>query len=208
MRYVGVDEVGNGALAGPLVAAAVAIDAPVRFEELKRWWPLAGVRDSKRLTFAQREALLPELVPFLLRSGASVQIVEASAREIDERGHASAHLGVLTDAVRGVVEDAGADLVIVDGRLELPSWKIRHVEQRAAPHADADYWVVAAASILAKVHRDRLMVGLAREFPAYGFDQNMGYTGGSKATSPHVRALRLHGPTPHHRRAACRTVLS
>lgn len=208
MRYAGVDEVGYGALAGPLVAVAVAVDADVRFADLKRWWPLAGVKDSKKTTFAQRSVLFPRLVDFLVEAGASVGLGEVPPSTIDKYGYGRALEWAKVEAVQRVVREEPVDLVIVDGSIGLPAKEIDHVEQRVVPKADVDYWVVAAASILAKVYRDRIMLELSEEFPAYDFEHNMGYTGGSKTSSVHVAALRRLGLTKHHRRIACRTVLS
>jgi len=208
VRYAGVDEVGYGALAGPMVAVAVAVDADVDARDLKRWWPLQGVKDSKKTTFAQREELHPRLVDFLLRAGASVGLGDVPPSTIDRYGYGPALEWAKVEAVRQCVAEEEIDLLVVDGSIGLPPAKIFHTQQRVAPKADNDYWVVAAASILAKVYRDRIMLELDKSFPEYDFVHNMGYTGGGKATSVHVDALRRLGLTKHHRRVACRTVLS
>lgn len=203
MRYAGLDEVGVGALAGPICAAAVAMNVDVPFHELKRWWPLDGVRDSKLTTFAQREALYPRLTEFLLRAGASVGFGTATAAEVDELGHTRALEATKVAALRQVLDDDQVDLVVVDGSLRLPPRAVDYIAQRVAPKADVDYWLVAAASIIAKVRRDRVMREAARAFPQFGLDQNMGY-----GTPAHVHALRVHGPSLVHRAKATRTVLS
>lgn len=208
MRYAGVDEVGYGALAGPIVSVAVAIDVNVRFEDLRRWWPLADVRDSKKTTEVQRQRLMPVLQRYLLENGASVGVGEVSAADIDRYGYKRSLELTKLEALRDVIRDARPDMIIVDGSVGLPSAGVLDIEQRVVPRADADYWVVAAASILAKVYRDDQMREMAQEFPAYDWVHNKGYAGGSAQQSVHVRALVEHGLSPHHRRIACRTILS
>ena len=208
MRYAGVDEVGLGALAGPISTCCVAIDADVRFSSLKKWWPLQGVKDSKKTTFPQRLALMPRLIEFLLEAGASVGIEDVLPADIDIFGYSEALHRAHVGAVRNAYADQPFDLLIIDGSNGLRGNDIHHVEQRVAPKADNDYWVVAAASIIAKVHRDAMMIEMHDDYAMYGFAQNMGYTGGGKDTSVHVAALRKYGLSPHHRKIACRTVLS
>lgn len=173
----GVDEVGRGPLAGPVTAAAVILD-PGRIP--------AGLNDSKKLTARRREALFPEIL-----ASAEVSVAHASVAEIDALNILrAAHLAMVR-AVAGLGRAPG--LVLVDGNM-LPEGLA--VEARAVVRGDARALSVAAASIVAKVARDRLMRDLAQQFPGYGWETNAGY--GSKS---HIAALQDLGPTPHHRRS-------
>lgn len=205
MRYAGVDEVGIGALAGSILAVAIAVDCEMPFREFRTWWPVVGVKDSKKTTPAQRAEIRPRLMHYLLSHGASISIGESSAGYINTVGFSVALLRAQQDAVAGAELDAPVDLLIVDGNIAI---KGLHISQHARAKADRDYWIVAAASILAKMWRDVQMVVLSREFPAYHFEENMGYTGGSKFNSSHIAALRRHGLTRHHRKKACLTALA
>jgi ribonuclease HII len=174
----GVDEVGRGALFGPVVAAAVVLGSSCR---------IAGIDDSKRLSPAARAALEKKI-----RAGAVAYSVAAvDAAGIDRINIYQASRQAMRDAVLGL--DPRPDLVLVDAlRLDLP-WE---VEQRAIIHGDARSISIAAASILAKVHRDRLMEDWDRVFPQYRLARNKGY-----GTAAHLRALREFGVTPEHRRS-------
>lgn len=185
------------------------MDVDVPFSELKkRWWPLAGVKDSKLTTPAQRAALLPRLFEFIGLAGGSVGVFDVTPAQIDRVGYSMALEDAHIGAVQLAYADAPFDVLVVDGSRGLPRNHVYRVEQRVAPKADRDYWVVAAASIIAKCHRDAQMLALDDEYAYYDFAHNMGYCGGSKTTSKHVLALREYGLSPHHRRIACRTVLS
>ncbi|WP_111732940.1 ribonuclease HII [Roseovarius amoyensis] len=173
----GVDEVGRGPLAGPVTAAAVILD-PARIP--------AGLNDSKKLTARRREALFPEILAV-----AEVSIAHASVGEIDQINILRASHLAMVRAVSGLSRRPG--LVLVDGNmvpddLTLPA--------RAVVRGDALSLSVAAASIVAKVTRDRIMRDLAQQFPGYGWETNAGY--GSKT---HIAALQNLGATPHHRRS-------
>lgn len=174
----GVDEVGRGALFGPVVAAAVVLGSSCR---------IAGIDDSKRLSPAARAALEKKI-----RAGAVAYSVAAvDAAGIDRINIYQASRQAMRDAVLGL--DPRPDLVLVDAlRLDLP-WE---VEQRAIIHGDARSISIAAASILAKVHRDRLMVELDARYPGYGFAQHKGYS-----TPEHLAALHRLGACSIHRRS-------
>jgi ribonuclease HII len=177
---LGVDEVGVACSSGPVVACALAMPAGRRM--------IKGVRDSKMLSAAQRERLAVSI----RRQAVSLGVGAASVREIDRLNiyHAT-HL-----AMRRAIARAGEhDFVIVDGR------RIRGFEEHAGPYraivdADALCYVVACASIVAKVTRDRLMRLLAARYPGYGWERNAGY-----ATPDHRAGLAENGVTPHHRRS-------
>lgn len=177
-HVAGVDEVGMGPLAGPVVAAAVVLPPEM---------DLDGVADSKQLTAALRERLDGEIRTCALAIG--VGVVEAD--EIDRLNIYQAAMKAKRAAL-----DALAPLVpgfvLVDGR-EIPHLAI---PQSAYPKGDVFVLSIAAASIVAKVHRDAIMRRLDAEYPDYGFGTHMGY-----ATPFHLTALHVHGPSPIHRRS-------
>ncbi len=176
-RVVGVDEAGCGPLCGPVVAAAVWLDP--------RAVP-AGLNDSKKLDAARREALFT-----VIMAVAEVSIGEASAAEIDALNILRAAHLAMCRAVTGL--GAQPDHVLVDGN-RLPAGLT--ISAEAIVKGDARSASIAAASIVAKVWRDRIMVDLAQQHPGYGWERNAGYP-----TKDHLVALGNLGPTPHHRRS-------
>ncbi len=177
LRVAGVDEVGRGPLAGPVVAAAVVLD-PARLPP--------DLDDSKRMTRLRREK-----AERAIRDGAEVGLGVASVEEIE----ALNILGATHLAMRRALDALPAlpDHVLVDGN-RLP--KGLPMPATALVGGDRLSLSIAAASVVAKVWRDRLMVALAQQHPGYGWETNMGY--GSKS---HMDALQRLGPTPHHRRS-------
>lgn len=173
----GVDEVGRGPLAGPVVAAAVILD------ELQ---PIRGLRDSKTLGPATRVRLDAEIRAKAL----CVSLGEASVEEIDRLNILQATLLAMQRAVEGLRLPPGR--VLVDGN-RLPRLK---VPAEAIVRGDAQVAAIAAASIVAKVHRDALLESLHLEHPAYGFAGHKGYP-----TLEHLAALRRHGACTAHRRS-------
>lgn len=183
-RLAGIDEVGRGPLAGPVLAAAVVLPPRVRIE---------GVDDSKRLTAATRERLAREIEQVALAIG----IGAASTREVDGLNILRAtHLAMQRAVQRLRVPP---EHLIVDG-LPVP---LLGAAQTAVIGGDREVHAVACASIVAKVTRDRLMRTLAVRYPAYGWERNSGY-----GTPAHLAALERHGPTPHHRRSFAPVQLS
>ena len=177
VRIAGVDEVGRGPLAGPVTAAAVVLD-PVCIPE--------GLNDSKKLSQPRREAIYAALL-----ETADVSVAHASVAEIDELNILWASHLAMRRAVEGL--SPGPDYILVDGNRvpeRLPCGAEALVE------GDARSLSIAAASIAAKVCRDRIMVELAQQYPGYGWDKNAGY--GTKA---HLEGLKSHGVTQHHRRS-------
>ena len=172
----GADEVGRGPLAGPVVAAAVVLDP----ERVPR-----GLDDSKKLTAARREALYAEIC-----ASAHVAVSLAPPRRIDRDNIRQATLWALAAAVRGL--PCRPALLLVDGNdpPDVPC------AVEAIVGGDGLIASIAAASIVAKVVRDRLMGRLGAVYPAYGFERHMGY-----GTPAHAAALRAHGPCEHHRRS-------
>lgn len=173
----GVDEAGRGPLAGPVVAAAVILD------DLK---PISGLADSKKLSAKRRDKLFDEIRAKAL----CFAIAEASVEEIDELNILQATLLAMRRAVEGL--RLKPNKVLVDGN-RLPRLDVL---AEAIVQGDAKVKAISAASILAKVHRDRLCDDMHQAFPVYGFDQHKGY-----GTAAHLAALRQYGATPLHRRS-------
>jgi ribonuclease HII len=181
-RIAGVDEAGRGAWAGPVCAAAVIL--PLGQADLPEL--LTDVRDSKQLSPAQRQALLP----LILKVAQATGVGWATPDEVDEVGIIPATQRAMARAVAQL--DGQVDALLLD-YMHLPDLDL---PQRALPKADACCLSVAAASIVAKVKRDRLMVALDRDFPGYGFARHKGY-----GTRQHQAALTCLGPSPVHRKS-------
>lgn len=173
----GVDEAGRGPLAGPVVAAAVILD------ELR---PIKGLDDSKKLSPATRERLFDEIRAKAL----CCAIAQASVEEIDALNILQATMLAMRRAVEGLRLKPGK--VLVDGN-RLPVLKMA---AEAIVQGDAKVQAISAASILAKVHRDRLCLALHEQHPEYGFAGHKGYP-----TPEHLAALRAHGACVQHRRS-------
>lgn len=174
----GVDEAGRGPLAGPVAVAAVILD-PAR--------PIAGLNDSKKLSELRREVLYPQIIEFALAHC----VVMVMPDEIDRINIFQATMTGMCRALAGL--QPSAHEAWIDGNAlprELPC------KGRAIVGGDALEPAISAASILAKVTRDRWMVALDREHPGYGFAEHKGY-----GTPGHLEALRQLGPCPHHRRS-------
>ena len=177
-REAGCDEAGRGPLAGPVVAAAVIL--PDGYSH-----PL--LNDSKQLTERQRDRLRPEIV----RDAAAWAVAVVEPDEIDRLNilHASTHamcLAVQQLAVK-------PEFLLIDGNR---FYNETDIPYECIVKGDAKYMSIAAASILAKTHRDELMVQLHNEYPQYGWDRNKGYP-----TIEHFNAIEQYGPTPYHRRS-------
>ena len=171
----GADEAGRGPLAGPLVAAAVVL--PDGFD-------LSGLDDSKKLDSSRRLALEARI-----KASARWAVEVVSAAEVDRLNPLRASLEAMGRALARLTPERG----VVDGNA-VPKGLAFHVE--AVVKGDGKIACVAAASILAKTERDRLMVALGAAYPEYGFERHMGY-----GTPAHLAALRAHGPCPEHRRS-------
>jgi ribonuclease HII len=180
-RVAGIDEAGRGALAGPVVAAAVIVPPG---SALAGVW--ACVRDSKQLSPATRAVLAPEIRAQALAWGVGC----VAAQEIDRIGIAAAARRAMAAAVRAL--QPGADYLLIDwvrlAEIDLP--------QQSLVKADVTVASVAAASILAKVYRDGLMAACGAAHPAYAFAANKGY-----GTAEHLAALEKWGPCAEHRRS-------
>ena len=171
----GVDEAGRGPLAGPVCAAAVI---------LPRNCVIPGLNDSKKLTEKKREALYD----VILESAVSCGIAFATVEEIEEHNILGATFLAMNRAIAGL--DPKPELALIDGNrctgIQIPS--------RCIVGGDGKCADIAAASVLAKVTRDRYMLQMAEQYPEYGFEKHKGY--GTKA---HYVAIREHGPSPIHR---------
>ena len=178
-REAGCDEAGRGPLAGPVVAAAVVLPPDYRNDILN---------DSKQLTERQRNLLRADIEANALAWAVAV----VSPEEIDRLNilHASTHAMCL--AVQQL-QGPKPDFLLIDGNR---FYNETDIPYQTFVKGDATFMSIAAASILAKTHRDEIMVKLHEEFPEYGWDRNKGYP-----TAAHYEAIEKHGVTPHHRRS-------
>ncbi len=177
VRIAGVDEVGRGPLAGPVTAAAVILDLEALPE---------GLNDSKKLTAKRRAALEAQIM-----AQTTWAVAHATVEEIDSLNILRASHLAMERAVAAL--DPQPDYLLIDGNL-IPNGVTLPAE--AVVKGDGKSMSIAAASILAKEARDRIMVDLAQQFPGYGWEKNAGYP-----TSQHREALVKIGVTPHHRRS-------
>lgn len=176
-RVAGIDEVGRGPLAGPVVAAAVILPPDIN---------LPSVRDSKQLSAAQRESLDQLIRAYAL----DIAIGWVAAEEID----ATDILRATFEAMLRAIQDLRLtpDFILIDGPYTLPIG----IPQQGIKQGDRRSLSIAAASVVAKVFRDRFMAEQHHHYPVYGFGCNKGY-----GTRRHLEALRRHGPCPLHRRS-------
>jgi len=182
-RVAGIDEAGRGPLAGPVYAAAAVIDRERAPRKLLRM-----IDDSKKLTLEQRE----EAYEAMIASGVvQFAVAEASVEEIDRINILQATYLAMRRAVQALTEQP--EVVLVDGNRAPPQLGCR---AETIVGGDAHSYSIAAASIFAKVTRDRYMHALALTYPGYGWETNRGY-----GSQQHLEALSLLGPTPHHRRS-------
>lgn len=177
-REAGCDEAGRGPLAGPVVAAAVILPADYHNELLN---------DSKQLTERQRDRLRTEIE----REAAAWAVAVVEPEEIDRLNilHASTH--AMCVSVQQLAMKP--DFLLIDGNR---FYNETDIPYQCIVKGDAKYMSIAAASILAKTHRDEIMCQLHQKYPLYGWDHNKGYP-----TAEHYQAIEQHGVTPHHRRS-------
>jgi ribonuclease HII len=171
----GVDEVGRGPLAGPVLAAAVILDDNLDYP---------GVGDSKKMTPEGRE----QAFWLIIKRARAIGLGLASQADIDRMNILQASLEAMGQAIRGLGTEP--DFIVVDGNCPVPV----NLPQRALPRGDARSLSIGAASIVAKVIRDRMMMVYDRLYPGYGFASHKGY-----GTKSHLEALALHGPCGLHR---------
>ena len=182
MRICGLDEVGRGALAGPLIAAGVILNKPV-----------AGLNDSKKLKYEIRNKIYERII----NSGAEIETEIISARQINNRGMGWANKEIF----RRLIRRSEAERFIVDGNLKLGKMKNKTI--KCVVRADKTRKCVMAASIIAKVTRDRLMRVLHTQHPKYDWEKNVGY-----GTKKHIEAIREFGVGKYHRSVYVTTALS
>lgn len=175
---VGVDEVGRGCLAGPVVAAAVILPPDLQ---------IPGLRDSKQLS-AQRREILAEIIR---EQALAYGIGEASPVEIDSINILQATYLAMHRAISGL--RIRPEYLLIDGNRYTPADEIPY---QTVIKGDDTYLCIAAASVLAKVHRDHIMVDLHKDYPHYDWHHNVGY-----GTAAHIEGIHTHGLTPHHRRS-------
>lgn len=176
---VGIDEVGRGPLAGPVVAAGVVLDATK---------PIDGLNDSKKLSALERE----ELSKLIHERALVVSIAEVDALTIDRINILRATMLAMRHVIADTAKRAHVDCALIDGRDLVPTTV--PIRQKAIVKGDSLIPCIMAASIVAKVYRDTLMNRFDEQFPEYGFAQHKGY-----GTKEHQEALRSFGPCPIHR---------
>lgn len=190
-RIIAVDEVGMACLAGPVVVCAVAV-GPEFYDTWDR--KLAWMRDSKMLQPHQREHFAELL---RCKPGLAWKIASCTPAKIDEINIYQASRVAMKEAIKELVSQGTNDelrtIVLVDGNKKIPGLELT---QQPVVKGDRKVWAIAAASILAKVHRDRLMTEYAKEYPGYGFEIHKGYP-----TTLHRKCLAELGPCPLHRRS-------
>ncbi len=185
----GIDEVGRGPLAGPVVVAGVIFD--------KNHTPIPGINDSKKISPQKRITLNDQIITQAKKYAIGVGSIEM----INEQGIMFA----LYEAINQVVEKLGANYYLMDG-LPIKSTNIpinQYTNIEYIVKGDAKIYSIAAASIIAKIYRNNLMTKLAKQHPQYGWDRNMGY-----GTKEHREAIVKHGLTEHHRTGFCKNVLN
>lgn len=182
---IGIDEAGRGPLAGPVVAAAVCLDSSR---------PIEGVNDSKKLTAGQRELLYETIVA----TASAWAVGSASPEEIDKINILQATFAAMMQAVEGI--GVAWDRALVDGNKTVP--RIASARQKAVVKGDARSASIAAASIIAKVTRDRIMNDYHRQYPDYGFDVHKGY-----GTELHRKRIAEFGLCAIHRVSFCGNML-
>ena len=183
----GVDEVGRGPLAGPIVACAVILDLNALEDDLILW-----LNDSKKLSEKKREELAKEIKEKAL----AYYIAEKTNAEIDEKGIAYCNNNIFLEACTLI--DIKPDLVLSDGYLV----KGIDIENKSVIKGDAKSASIAAASILAKVYRDNLMKEYSKEYPYYSFEENAGY-----GTTKHIEGIKEFGPSDIHRMSFLKNIL-
>ena len=178
---IGIDEVGMGCLAGPVVVAGVVLpeDAEIK-----------GVRDSKKVQPHRRA----DLDSIIKEQALHWVIARSSAEQIDKSGIATCQMRLMAICAQRCLDRYPDAMVIVDGNK--PILELSSSQQRVIPGADDIYQGASAASIIAKLYRDRYMWAVATEFPLYDMHKNSGY-----GTKVHMTQLRKHGPCPEHRRS-------
>ena len=192
-QVIGVDEAGRGPLAGPVVAAAVWFAVPTA----ETWWD--EIRDSKKLSEARREQLAKKILEY-----GGVGIGVSTVAEIEQYNILQASLIAMHRAVKKLVGETTVKrsrVILVDGKFVIP--ELKSYKQETVVHGDELVHSIAAASIVAKVARDKMMKELASKLPEYGFEQHKGY-----GTAAHIAAIEKFGLSPVHRASFCGNIVS
>jgi ribonuclease HII len=192
-HLVGIDEAGRGPLAGPLSVGVFAITPAF---DRKRF---RGIRDSKKLSAASREAWLAKMEEWAEEGTARFAVGFASASEIDRKGLTWAIRKAMASALLKLGHEPASCEVLLDGSLKAPA---EYARQKTIVKGDEKEPVISCASIAAKVSRDRLLAKLDRKHPGYGFGVHKGY-----GTSAHYRSIKTLGLSPVHRRSFLKSVL-
>lgn len=197
MYTIGIDEVGRGPIAGPVVVCVCAVR---KGTEVLTLFPKGILRDSKKLSEKVRFSIVEQLQPLVLSQDIFFGIGEVSAERLDEIGLTLAIKEALTHALykvhtQGVPKDT---FIFLDGSLKVDA----SYQQETIIKGDEKIQEIALASIIAKAYRDTLMKKMADAYPAYGFENHVGY--GTKA---HYEAIKINGPTPLHRRSFLKNLI-
>jgi len=184
-KVVGIDEVGRGPLAGPVLAAAVYIDRSLWKHYLKKYPTISKINDSKKISKKNRKKIYD-----ILTKTISYGIGASSVKEIDKKNILQATLIAMERAYKSL--NINAEFVIVDG-INIP--KI-NTKVKAIKNGDNKSISIASASIIAKVLRDKLMEKLSNKYPRFFWEQNSGY-----GTKKHIENIKIFGITPHHRKS-------
>ena len=183
-RVIGVDEVGVGCLAGPVVACAVSFSSEFYNTTSGKF---QGLRESKLLSPQQREKFMIELL------GQKYKIGLCYPKKIDAINIFQATQTAMRSAIKNVSSENSRAIILVDGNKKIKNLKF---DQQAIVKGDQKVFAIACASIIAKVYRDKIMKRYAKQFPGYGFEQHKGYS-----TKAHQQNLKILGPSPIHRRS-------
>ncbi|MCL2807065.1 MAG: ribonuclease HII [Coriobacteriia bacterium] len=185
LNIIGIDEVGRGSLAGPLTVAATSLPLTKR---------ISGLNDSKKLSAKRRE----ELTRHIIKTASSFSIIDIEAPSIDFMGIVEAVRQGMKQALGAVIAGAGEpDIVLIDGvALGI------HAKEQAITKGDSRAACIAAASILAKTHRDALMTVYSNDYTCYGWQSNKGY-----GSAEHISAIKKHGLSELHRKSFCAGIL-
>ncbi|OGF61777.1 hypothetical protein A2662_04370 [Candidatus Giovannonibacteria bacterium RIFCSPHIGHO2_01_FULL_45_33] len=200
-KYViGIDEVGRGPLAGPMMVGAVAMSGDMGF--------LGGIKDSKKLTKLQREKWskkiwdMKETLPKADQPGTgniNIAIVSVSNGTIDKYGISASLRLAVGKCLKILVKPGDEHEIMLDGSLYAPP---EYKNQQTIIKGDEKFPIISAASVVAKVYRDNMMKKLHEKYPEYGFDKHKGY-----GTASHIAAIKKHGLSPLHRRSFCRRLI-
>jgi len=188
MRFlVGIDEVGRGPLAGPITLCACRVEEGFDFENFKK------IKDSKKLSPQKRREWFQKISALRAEGLVTFALSSVSAEEIDSKGLSHC----IKKAVRNILDDLAASPLETEVRLDGSLYAPREfLFQKTIIKGDEKEPVIAAASIIAKVTRDKMMEDFALEYPLYGFEENKGY-----GTAAHKKAIRAYGITPIHRKS-------